>query len=587
MATLPKVDVVFIGFGMVGGIIANELSKRATNLKMVALERGPFRDTYPDFIADHFDEWRFALQGDIFQDLSRETVTVRNNLSQKAEPYRQLGSFLPGNGVGGAMVHWNGQMWRFLPHFFNYRTHLTERYGPNYLPPDTTIQDWPVSYDDLEPYYTQSDRTFGIAGKAGNLKGQIQPGGNPFEGTRSEEYPQQPNAIAYGPALFAEGARQLGYKPFPQPTGNSPAAYTNPDGQVLGACNYCGFCERFGCHVGAKASPIVTVIPSALKSGRVEVRPLSNVFRINQSGGRATSVSYYDQNGAEQEQPADIIVLGTFTLNNIRLMLLSKIGQQYDPQANTGTVGRNYTYQVNGASAVGWYDDRVLNTFMGSGANGYCIDEFNSDNFDHTNLGFFGGGVITSNNTGARPIESSDVLPSGTATWGSGWKKAVKQYYNHNVSIGMQGESPAYRQNYADLDPTYRDAFGNPLLRITWNFTDNERKMVKWVGENVLTKVIQQMNPAVQQVSNVITNYSVVPYQSTHIQGGTVMGNDPGTSVVNKYCQVWDMPNLFVVGASNFPQHAGYNPSGTVGAIAYWVADAMVNKYLKSPGMMA
>jgi gluconate 2-dehydrogenase alpha chain len=428
---------------------------------------------------------------------------------------------------------------------------------------------------------------FGISGKAGNINGQIQPGGNPFEGPRSEEYPQPPNKIAYGPALFQQACQQLGFAPFPQPTANSPASYTNPDGSVLGTCELCGFCERFGCHVGAKASPIVTVIPNALKSGRVQVREFSNAFKINTTGGMATSVSYYDANGIEQEQPADLIVLGAWTLENTRLLLLSQIGPPYDPVKNQGTVGRNFTYQINGASGTVWFDDKILNRFMGSGANGWCIDEFNSDNFDHTGLGFFGGGNIAANNTGARPIQSFGPLPPNTPTWGSDWKAAVKQYYNRLVSFGMQGESPAYRQNYLDLDPTYKDAYGNPLLRITFNFTDNERKMVKYVADNVSTKIAQQMGGKIMSVTDTLGDLSIVPYNSTHLNGGVVMGSDPTTSVVNKYCQVWDVPNVFVIGAANFPEHGGYNPTGTLGALAYWTADALVTKYLPSPGMIA
>jgi gluconate 2-dehydrogenase alpha chain len=571
---------------MVGGIIANELGKR-TSLQMVALERGPFRTTNPDFLMDHFDEWRYAVQGQLFQDLARETWTFRNDSSQTALPVRQYGSWLPGNGVGGAMVHWNGQLWRFLPHFFEYRTHLEERYGKTYLPADTTIQDWGTTFAELEPYYDQFDKTFGTAGKAGNLLGEIQPGGNPFEGPRSAEYPQPPNQVAYGPALFKLASEELGLKAFPQPTCNSPGTYRNPDGQVLAPCNYCGFCERFGCHVGAKASPITTVVPSALRSGRLEIREFANVFRINHANGRVTGVTYYDAAGQEQEQPADLVILGAFTLNNIRLLLLSQLGNPYDPNANAGVVGRNFTYQVGGASATGWYDDRILNRFMGSGANGYCIDEYNSDNFDHADLGFFGGGNIACNNTGARPILNFGPLPAGAPTWGSGWKAAVKAYYNRSVSVGMQGECPAYRQNYADLDPTYRDSYGNPLIRITFNFTDNERKMVRYVAEKALTQIISQMNPAIQRIADTITDFDSVPYQSTHINGGTIMGSDPTTSVVNKYCQVWDTPNLFVLGASNFPQNGGYNPTGTVGALAFHTADALVNQYFKSPGMLA
>lgn len=584
MATkLPSVDVVFIGFGLVGSAIAAELATK-TSLKMVALERGPYRDTFPDFIQDHFDEWRYAVQSDLFQDLSRNTITFRNSNDQTALPMREYGSFLPGNGVGGAMVHWNGQSWRFLEHFFEYRSHLENRYGKDFLPEDTRIQDWGVTYADLEPFYTQYEEVFGICGKAGNLNGEIQEGGNPFEGPRSKEYPQAPGKIGYGPALFQDAAASLGYHPFNAPSANSSGAYTNPYGLKLGPCNYCGFCERFGCHTGAKASPLLCTVPAALASGNVEIRQFSTVFRINHSGGKATSVSYFDANGLEVEQPADLIVLGAWTIENMRLMMLSGIGEIYDPVTERGTVGRNYTYQAGGAGATVWFEDKIINRFMGSGAGGVNIDDFNGDNFDHTGLGFFGGGGISTGQSGARPIQSFGPLPPDTPAWGSGWKEGVAKWYNRSIGVGFQAESPAYRQNHADLDPNYRDAFGFPLLRITFDWTDNERKMAKWVSENVHAKIADALGGTIKSVRGEVTNYSIVPYQSTHVQGGTVMGNDPSTSVVNTSLQSWDVENLFVIGASNFPQNAGYNPTGTVGALAYLAADAIINKYLPSPG---
>ena len=441
--------------------------------------------------------------------------------------------------------------------------------------------------DELEPYYDQYEKMFGIAGKAGNLRGEIQPGANPLEGSRSPELPRPPVKIGYGPSLFREACEQIGYKPFPQLSGNSPATYENPDGMRLGACNCCGFGERFGCHVGAKTSPIVTVIPNALASGRVEVRQFANAFRSNHTDGRATSVSYYDANGLEQEQPADLIVLGAWTLENVRLLPLSKIGQPYDPQTGKGVVGKNDTYQTGGAGATVWYDARTLNRFMGSGANGFAIDEYSSDNVDHSGLGFLGGGNIACSQTGARPILGSGHLPPGAASWGSQWNAAVKEDYNRSVNFGMQGESPAYRQHFIDLDPTYRDAWGNTLLRITFNWTDNERKMVKYVAEAALTRILTAMGGAFQDVRATITDYTIVPYRSTYLQGRAIMGADPSTSVVNKYSQVWDMPNLFVVGAANSPRNAGYNPTRTVGALAYTTADAIVARYLPSPGPVA
>jgi gluconate 2-dehydrogenase alpha chain len=218
---------------------------------------------------------------------------------------------------------------------------------------------------------------------------------------------------------------------------------------------------------------------------------------------------------------------------------------------------------------------------------GFAIDEYHSDNFDHADLGFFGGGNIACNNSGARPIQSSGPLPPDSPRWGSGWKAAVKQHYNRSVGFGMQGESPAYRGHYFDLDPTYRDAYGNPLLRITFNWTDNERKMVRWIADNPLTQIANAMGGSTTRVGGDITDYSIVPYQSTHVQGGAIMGADPTTSVVNKFLQTWDVPNVFVVGAANFPQNAGYNPTGTVGALAYRAADAIINQYLPSPGPLA
>jgi gluconate 2-dehydrogenase alpha chain len=147
----------------------------------------------------------------------------------------------------------------------------------------------------------------------------------------------------------------------------------------------------------------------------------------------------------------------------------------------------------------------------------------------------------------------------------------------------VHGSSVSTPANYLDLDPTYRDAWGLPLLRMTFDFHDNDLKMSAFVTEKA-----QAIGKAMggKQVVGAARKapYTVTQYQTTHNTGGTVMGNDPNTSVVNRYLQSWDVPNLFVIGASAFPQNASYNPTNTVGALAYWAADAIVNRYLKSPG---
>ncbi len=162
-------------------------------------------------------------------------------------------------------MHSNGQTWRFLPTDFQLRSHLEQRYGKEFLPKDMTIQDWPVGYDELEPYYDRFEKLCGVSGKAGNLGGEKQAGGNPFEGWRSAEYPTPPLKQPYGPTLFAEAARKSGHSPFPLPAANLSRPYVNPLGIALGQCTYCGFCERFGCGVYAKASPQTCVLPALLR----------------------------------------------------------------------------------------------------------------------------------------------------------------------------------------------------------------------------------------------------------------------------------------------------------------------------------
>ena len=295
------------------------------------------------------------------------------------------------------------------------------------------------------------------------------------------------------------------------------------------------------------------------------------------------SVTYVDSRGREFEQPAELVLLTSYVLNNARLMLLSGIGRPYDPVANTGTVGRNYAYQTP-SSVTLFFEDRNFNSFMGAGGLGLAIDEFNGDNFDHSGLGFIGGGFMQAGSNGARPIEVRPV-PQGTPRWGSEWKKAVGKYFNRNFSITIQGACQSYRANYLDLDPTYRDAYGLPLLRMTFDRHDNETKMSVWLT-NKAAEIAKAIGPAKMNVSPRTGKYTIVPYQSTHNTGGAVMGTDPQTSAVNKYLQSWDVPNVFVVGASAFPQNGGYNPTGTVGALTFQALEAIKTKYSKRPGAL-
>ncbi len=580
--TLPAVDAVLIGFGWTGAILGQELTDAGLNV--VAIERGGWRDTSTDFAVTFAqDELRYYWRHAMFEEPARETLTFRNQLNQTALPMRHLGSFLPATGVGGAGVHWNGQNWRFLPSDFQARSHNIQRYGVAAIPTDMTIQDWGVTYKELEPHYDTFEYLCGISGRAGNLNGAIQPGGNPFEGPRARDYPNPPLAMVYGPTLFAAAAQNAGNHPFPCPAANMSRAYTNPLGVQLGPCSYCGFCEKFGCGNYSKASPQTTILPVLLRKSNFELRTECEVLRIerDRSGQRARGVTYVDAQGRQFEQPAELVIMCAYQLHNVRLLLLSGIGEPYDPATGRGVIGKNYAYQIVSSVDV-FYDDKIMNPFIGAGALGMAIDDYNGDNFDHSGLGFVGGGYIACWNTNGRPIEHHPT-PKGTPKWGAKWKQAVAKNYLTSTSIATHGAVMSHRTNYLDLDPTYRDVYGRPLMRMTFDFTDNEHRMSDYLTERA-TEIGKAMNAREVHAQKRVGHYSIVPYQTTHNTGGAIMGSDPKSSAVNRYLQSWDLPNLFVMGASAFPQNAGYNPTGTVGALAYWAADAIKTQYLKQPG---
>jgi len=300
--------------------------------------------------------------------------------------------------------------------------------------------------------------------------------------------------------------------------------------------------------------------------------------------GKATGVSYVDAKGEEVVQPADLVVLASWTLNNTRLLLLSKIGEAYDAASGKGQVGRNFTHQANSRGVVLFFD-RPLNRFMGSGASGVGIRDLDGDCFDHGPLNFIRGAYVAALAFGYRSIGSFGVVPpSVKSTWGSEWKKAAIDGFDCTANLVVSGEHLAYRTNYLDLDPTYRDSNGDPLLRMTIEWNDNERNMFAYLGTRLAP--LSRAMGAREVVTPPLARYDVQTYRGTHLQGGTIMGASPGNSVVNPWLQHWQMPNLFVLGASTFPQNPSGNPTLTILAQTLRTADAIVDRYVKRPGLL-
>jgi gluconate 2-dehydrogenase alpha chain len=239
---------------------------------------------------------------------------------------------------------------------------------------------------------------------------------------------------------------------------------------------------------------------------------------------------------------------------------------------------------MTGGVMVFFDKDKPMNPFIGSGAGGQVIDDFNGDHFDHAPHGFIGGGYIGAIQTGGRPIQQM-LLPKGAPQWGSKWKQAIKDHYLYTINIQTHGTVMSYRDNYLDLDPTYRDVFGRPLLRMTFDWKENDIKMTQFVTGKAKEIAEAMGGKSIEvKMKQFGDHYDTRVYQTTHNVGGAIMGDDPQSSVVNRFLQTWDAHNVFVMGSSVFPQNIGYNPMGLAGALAYWSANAIRTAYLKSPG---
>src|SRR3981189_2308812 len=310
MAT-EKTDVVMVGVGAAGGVLAAELGK--AGMKVIGLERGPRLKT-ADF---QLDELRYFQRQELRPDKKRQPVTWRPNADTRANPIPTQNY---GNQAGAGPVRYGAVSWRLHEDDFRARSQTIERYGASAVPQDSSLADWPLSYADLEPYYDRAEYEIGVSGKAGNLQGRKIDGGNVFEAPRKREYPLPALAVDQSGISFEEGTRKLGYHPFSTPRAILSEAYRGRPG-----CTYCGFCQAFGCHVGAKSSTLVTLLPQADATGNFKLVTGAMCYRVNSdNSGRATGVAYYGPDGSDNTIEAELVILAPFIYDNTRLLLLSR-----------------------------------------------------------------------------------------------------------------------------------------------------------------------------------------------------------------------------------------------------------------------
>ncbi len=563
MATkLPDTDVVIVGLGAAGGVAVLPLVEAGLNV--VGLEAGSRltkRDFAPDEIRNNVRDWPFSVRK-----CDSEVPTLRRTRSDTAV---QGGNHPMMNGVGGTALHYWAQSWRLNPWDFKVVSETERRYGSSRLPEDTTVEDWPFGYEELEPYYDRIEHEIGISGQAGNINGQQDPRGNPFEGPRARPYPMPPLRWTGFLDRMADSARALNWQPFP-----GPAAVNSEPYQGRSGCMYHGHCNKGGCHVDAKNSPAVTTIPRAEATGRLDVVTHATVTKIEtDNNGKVTGVTFV-QDREEFFQPARFVFVASYTYENVRLLLLSKsrafpIGLSN----NHAQVGKHYLshHQGAGVTALFPYD---LHAWYGLPAQGVAIDDFADDNFDHSDLDFIGGGNLWVYSD-RRPISAASMSTFDRApTWGSAWKAFVRENADRTNSAYIQKTTLPYASNYLDLDPTVTDPLGFPVIRITAEYKQNELaiadflqdKMEHWYREAGAIEVVR---------GNLGGQMGV----STHAYGGTRMGDNPETNVVDRWGISHEAPNLGILGASVMGTSGARNPTLTVQALAWRTAEHLVNNW--------
>jgi gluconate 2-dehydrogenase alpha chain len=568
MATqLRGADVVIVGLGAAGGVAAYPLAE--AGLDVVGLEAGTWldrRDFAPDEIRNNVRDWPMLVKK---AELERPTSRATS-----AQTANQIGSHPMMNAVGGTTLHYWAQSWRLNPWDFRPVSETERRYGRSRIPAGSTVEDWPFGYEELEPYYDRVEHEIGVSGQAGNVRGRIDARGNKYEGRRERAYPMPPLRWTAFHERMAEAARGLGWNPFPGPAAINTETYGGRSG-----CGYHGYCNKGGCPIDAKNSPHLTTIPKGLATGNLRVITRAHVTTIAvDAQGRATGVNYV-VGSQEFFQPARVVLLAGYTYENVRMLLLSTSRAYPNGLANNhGQVGRHYLshHQGAGVSALFPFD---LGSWYGLPAQGVAVDEWADDNFDHAGLDFIGGGNLWAMSDN-RPISAANGSTFGRSrAWGSGWKRFIQENADRSHGFYIQKTTLPYEDNYLDLDPTVKDPLGFPVIRITGQYKQNETRIAAFLQDKA-----EQWYREAGAIEVVRGGLGGAMGASTHAYGGTRMGDDPETNVVDRWGFSHEAPNLGVLGASVMGTSGARNPTLTAQALAWRTAAHLVESWSSIAG---
>jgi len=548
---LKHVNAVIVGSGAGGGVVAKELSEGG--LSVVLLERGKWFTAFDDRKDDLRNQRTCVLGNSFGPDDRNPRVYVDASGQEHVVPPTHGAYSNNAACVGGGTLSYGAMAWRFMEKDFRLRSTYGTVEG-------STLDDWPITYQDLEPYYEKAEWEIGVSGDDSS---------NIFRAPRKRPLPMPPLPPTREHQILKPAAQRLGLHPFDIPMLRNSVPYNG-----RGACMRCRWCVGFACEVDAKCGTQNTVIPKAMKTGNCELRCECIAQEILTSDrGHAIGVAYYDSDGRLQEQTADIVVVSCAAIESARLLLNSKsrlfpngLGNRYD------WVGRNLQGHAY-TGAIGLFDHETYDD-LGPGASIAVCD------FSHGNPGFVGGGLLA-NEFIRLPYQFASRRAAEIPRWGAGHKDFMRRYYRSNISVmGPMQEMPVF-DSRVQVDPKVKDHWGIPVARLSGHRHQNDllgtnfmsAKAEAWLKEAGATTLIRSGPISLDG-----------PSGGQHQAGTCRMGNDSKTSVVDKYCRVHDVDNVYVIDGSVHVTNGGFNPVLTIMAIAYYASDNLLKVWKGSHG---
>lgn len=532
--TRTPVDFVIVGSGAAGGVLARELAQ--AGFEVVVLEQGPFMKA-EDFEHDELG----YLYHDAITGGMKHPQTFRASPDEEATVQQGPSPLIYARLVGGSSVHYTANFWRFRPVDFDEHSRLGDI-------PGASLADWPLTYEELEPYYTKVDWEIGVSGAPG-----------PFDPPRSKPYPLPPLPVKSSGVLFEKGARAIGLTPQPAPMAILSRPYRGRP-----ACVQCGFCSGYGCEVNAKSSSLAAMIPEALASGRCELRAECTVTQlVVGADGRLREVVYRDPDGVEQAQRAKVVILAANGAETARLLLMSTSARFPDGLANgSGLVGKHLMF--NGSPSVFGRFEHPLNEYKGVQVTRLALDDYDSD----PARGFYGGGGLDGRFFLGLPLFfAASGLPPDAPRWGAGYKAMLRDYYTRTMSVMGHTTSLPVETNSVSLDPTVKDTYDRPAIRVTYRDHDDDLAMMRYMAEK--GKAVLEAAGATDVWARPVEPQTV----GAHLLGTCRMGHDPARSVVDRYHRAHDVDNLFICDGSSLVTSGRGQPTMTIQALAFRAAD--------------